>query len=290
MTQQMTKPIELSIIRSFRAPRERVFAMFTSIENLKRWFGPEPCQTTGGEMDFREGGQYRCRMQTPMGAVFIQGKFTAIRPHEHLAYTFQWDGHEEMNSDVMQVTFDLSEGADGGTILRMNHSGFETIESRDNHHDGWNGTFDRLLLELRSEAAVVIPELEARTQSWDDALLQKDLDAVTSHYVDNVRLFDIGSITGDVNGLRQIWEACFPYFPDPIHTLRKDIQWTVSGEMAVMTCLSRMTGHNCESDLARSWLRATICLKKVDGIWQVFHEHISVPVDCEKEQVSFIHD
>ncbi len=54
----------LEMIRTFDAPRERVFDAFASLEAMSRWFGPATCDVQGGSLDFEVGGQYRLELQT----------------------------------------------------------------------------------------------------------------------------------------------------------------------------------------------------------------------------------
>ncbi|MGF1451850.1 MAG: SRPBCC domain-containing protein, partial [Opitutales bacterium] len=247
------QPIDLTIIRAFRAPRDRVFAYFTIVENLKRWYGPEACQVTSGELDFREGGAYRLEMQAPMGLVSLKGHYTSICPPEHLAFTFQWADHPEMNSVGMQVRIDLEDSEDGGTRLRLVQSGFETTESRDNHHDGWNGTFDRLLMETHSDARSVQAELEALLRTREAAIVSRDAGAAVRGHAEDIRVFDIGSEHRGRPAYEAMWEACFPYFGDTTRPERKEAQWTIAGDLAVLTSYDRLNA--ADYPCARSWLR-----------------------------------
>ena len=59
----------LKVTRLFKAPRERVFAAFTTAESMNQWFG---CggKTTTCTTDFRVGGSYRLVTQN-FGAVVL---------------------------------------------------------------------------------------------------------------------------------------------------------------------------------------------------------------------------
>jgi ketosteroid isomerase-like protein len=39
--------------------------------------------------------------------------------------------------------------------------------------------------------------------------------------------------------------------------------------------------------MANAWIRGTCCFRKTDDVWQCFHEHISFPVDCEKNAIAY---
>jgi uncharacterized protein YndB with AHSA1/START domain len=128
-----------------RAPRERVFASFSSIAEMKRWFGPGDCHVTGGEMDFRVGGTYRLNMHTSdFGPADLTGTFLEIVANERIVYTWNWRNNPTMASwNSERVTIQFADEADG-TRLTIQHDGFETDEVRSSHEFGWNGCCDKL--------------------------------------------------------------------------------------------------------------------------------------------------
>lgn len=138
---------DLFIARHFNAAPEKVFKCFTTIDGLKQWMGPQTCRVLDGEMDFRVGGTYKLRMSTAMGDVSLKGVFEEIDAPRTLAYTFQWCDNEVFNSIETRVSFSFQEEG-GGTLMHMHHKGLENPESRDNHHEGWNGSFDKLFLQM----------------------------------------------------------------------------------------------------------------------------------------------
>jgi uncharacterized protein YndB with AHSA1/START domain len=50
------KPV-LQLNRVIAAPRERVFAAWTTPEAIKVWFGPESCRVLDAQVDLRVGGR-----------------------------------------------------------------------------------------------------------------------------------------------------------------------------------------------------------------------------------------
>jgi uncharacterized protein YndB with AHSA1/START domain len=137
----------LQLTRRFKAPRERVFAAFASLDALKLWLGPGECGVVSGRMDFRVGGTYLLQMKTPMGDAELTGTYREITPPERLVYTWQWvdDGAPET---VVTVDFIA---AGGETELRLTHSGFASSDSSGRHEQGWTGSFDKLDGSLSAE-------------------------------------------------------------------------------------------------------------------------------------------
>ena len=125
---------------------------------------------------------------------------------------------------------------------------------------------------------------------WSQALWNKDLEALRACYAEDVRVFDLGTQVEGYPGLRALWEWCLPYFPNPIGTERKDIQLSVTPEMALATFYSRLTGMESEHPSAKSWLRTTVCMRRIDGEWTIIHDHLSLPVDCGAEKPTYILD
>lgn len=125
---------------------------------------------------------------------------------------------------------------------------------------------------------------------WSRALWDEDLEALRSCYADDARVFDLGAQSTGYDQLSALWESCFPYFANPIGTERKDIQLTVSPDLAVVTFLCRLTGMESDHPSAKSWLRITVCLRNLGNSWKIVHDHISLPVDCGAEKPTYILD
>ena len=60
-----------------------------------------------------------------------------------LAYSFGWDGSEEVPPGSSLVEIDLIEQPDG-TLLRLTHTGLPTAEQCAGHADGWVHYLGRL--------------------------------------------------------------------------------------------------------------------------------------------------
>jgi uncharacterized protein YndB with AHSA1/START domain len=80
----VTKPSELEIRveRTFDAPRDHVFSVWTDPELIPEWWGEG---TVVEEMDVRPGGSYR--FNTGFGVV--QGEYHEVDPPARLVQTFQ---------------------------------------------------------------------------------------------------------------------------------------------------------------------------------------------------------
>ena len=74
---------EIEVTRTYDAPRELVFEVWTKGEHLKHWFAPVPFTVPEVESDPTEGGIYRLAMRSPEGQVFwSQGTYLEVVPPE----------------------------------------------------------------------------------------------------------------------------------------------------------------------------------------------------------------
>lgn len=63
----MSAPNEIAIVRTFDAPRELVWEVWTKPEHIGQWWGPRGFTNTTEQMDVRPGGTWRVIMHGPDG-------------------------------------------------------------------------------------------------------------------------------------------------------------------------------------------------------------------------------
>ena len=74
-----------------------------------------------------------------------RGAFREVVPVHRLAYSFGWEGDEEVPPGSSLVEIDLID-RDGGTLLRMTHSGLPNAAQCAGHDRGWAHYLDRLAI------------------------------------------------------------------------------------------------------------------------------------------------
>ena len=135
--------IELTLERTIPAPREWVFAAWTRPEILRRWSSPRGLSITDGHLDARGGGEWRVVMMAPEGARHEAfGRYREVTPPEWLAFTHAWRSDAGSTPETVLAVELLP--ADDGTRLVLSQAGFESVESRDGHAEGWARALDRL--------------------------------------------------------------------------------------------------------------------------------------------------
>ena len=93
---QMLADREVVVSRTFNAPRERLFAAWTSPGSFVQWWGPYPTINPAVEMDVRPGGAFRWVMRSPEGTDYpLSGTYKEIVQPERLVYTHNLNEHPQ---------------------------------------------------------------------------------------------------------------------------------------------------------------------------------------------------
>lgn len=154
MTDKSLSETAVVIERTFNAPIELIWQLWTQAEHFKNWYGPKGFSIPVAEMDVRVGGKRLVcmEMQTPDGSMkmWTTGEYLEIVEHQRLVYTESMsDEHgniieqsgENAPPTTTQVTVVL-EQQDGGTKMTMTHMGIP--ENAEGANSGWNQAFDKL--------------------------------------------------------------------------------------------------------------------------------------------------
>lgn len=143
---------ELVIDRTFEAPRDLVWKAWTDAEQMKHWSAPKGFTMPVNEGELRVGGKWRSCMVTPEGKeLWLGGEYREIVAPERLVFTHAWDGPDGKPGPETLVTVTLTEQG-GKTKMNFRQTGFDSVESRNGHNDGWSQCFD-LLAELLAKVA-----------------------------------------------------------------------------------------------------------------------------------------
>ncbi len=119
------------------APPSVVFAYLTDPEKIVAWMGSE------AKTEPRAGGMYLLHGVGPGRRGSARGAFREVVPVHRLAYSFGWEGDAEVPPGSSLIEFDLID-KDGGTLMRITHSGLPTEKLCDSHARGWAHYMSRL--------------------------------------------------------------------------------------------------------------------------------------------------
>ena len=144
------------IERTYDAPPEIIWRMWTAAEHFAAWYGPEGAAITVKEMDLRVGGRrlVGMEMQTPNGAMqmWFTGEHREVVEHRRLVYTESMadaagnvlspteTGMPAGHPTTTEVTVEF-EDLDGRTRLVLTHAG---IPADSPGATGWTMALDKL--------------------------------------------------------------------------------------------------------------------------------------------------
>lgn len=149
---------ELTITRSFAAPRALVWQAWTDPKHIARWWGPESFTNPICEVDLRVGGALKIVMRGPDGTDYpMRGVYKEIVARERLVFTnFPVDANDQpMIDGWTTVTF---AERNGKTEMTLHTSAVGLVaQSRFmimGMGAGWAQSIDKLAELLRLETAV----------------------------------------------------------------------------------------------------------------------------------------
>ena len=156
MTDDGPSQIAVVIERSFDAPVDLVWRMWTDPQHFSAWYGPKGVTIPVARMDVRVGGKrLLCMvMETPGGPMqmWFAGEYREVVKNKRLVYT---DSMADENGDLLsgsdlglteghptttEVTIEL-EDVGGRTRMVMTHAG---IPADSPGAAGWNAALDKL--------------------------------------------------------------------------------------------------------------------------------------------------
>jgi uncharacterized protein YndB with AHSA1/START domain len=150
------------IERSFDAPVELIWRMWTEPEHFAAWYGPDGASIPVATMDVRVGGSRRVCMEvhTPNGPMqmWFTGEYREVVEHECLVYTESMSdehgnavsmGVADDHPAVTEVRVEL-EDVGGRTRMVMTHSGVPTDSPG---AAGWTMALDKLAARVGAHDA-----------------------------------------------------------------------------------------------------------------------------------------
>jgi ketosteroid isomerase-like protein len=135
---------------------------------------------------------------------------------------------------------------------------------------------------MATENTKANPEAHIRAllDDWASALRSKDADGIMSHYATDLVLFDLapplkyeGAKALDKKALNE-W---FSSFRGSVGYEIRDLSITAGNNVAFCHSLNHLSGRKTGGEEVDVWLRATVCLRRIDDRWIITHWHESVP-------------
>jgi uncharacterized protein YndB with AHSA1/START domain len=136
---------QITITRSFDAPRDLVFKAFTDPDAVRQWWGQRDSKTAVDRLEARPGGTWRFVERSTDGTEHgFHGVYHEAAAPERIVYTFEYEG---LPGHVLLETITLQE-QDGRTQM-TDVSVFQSVADRDGMlqsgmESGAAESFDRL--------------------------------------------------------------------------------------------------------------------------------------------------
>jgi ketosteroid isomerase-like protein len=127
-------------------------------------------------------------------------------------------------------------------------------------------------------------QIEVLRAEWLEAAQSRNLDRIMATYYPGADYlaFDVMppfSFEG-WDTFRAHWKRFFDMFDaDPVFE-RADTRIHCSGDLAFSTGFTRFAA-SVGGKAVDLWTRETLCYRKFEGEWRIFHDHVSVPIDLE---------
>ena len=149
------------ITRTFDAPRDLVWEVWTNPEHMKKWFSPKGFKGRVGKMELRPGGMYHYCLTDPEGKdMWGKAMYKEIEKPQKIVYVNSFSDekggttHHPLSPNwplEMLTTITFEEQGDQTMVtvvwVPMNATDLEKQtfeEGRGSMTQGWSGTFEQL--------------------------------------------------------------------------------------------------------------------------------------------------
>lgn len=142
---------QVTIERTFAAPRALVFDAMTKAEHLARWWGPHHFDAPLCESDPRPGGAIRIDMRgpEPFGTSPLYGEYLEVERPDRFSMVLRAFQGEDGSWGIEHVSdFRFEDAPDGGTRMRMTTTVKQVSEAMlqalRGMREGWSQSFEKL--------------------------------------------------------------------------------------------------------------------------------------------------
>ena len=133
-------------------------------------------------------------------------------------------------------------------------------------------------------------QIREMIQEWLKAVHACDVDAAMAHYAEEVVAYDLfgeTKVTGK-SAYRKNYERWFQCCAEATKSYEiKELEVSAGEDLAFCRALNCMTGPNPEGKVEDTWVRVTVCYRKLGGAWKIVHEHVSAPLEMETQKGVF---
>jgi uncharacterized protein YndB with AHSA1/START domain len=142
--------LDLTVSRTIKAPRQKVWTAWKDPKHLVKWWAPAPVSTVSTKHEFYAGGGFGTIMRLPDGTEFKgESCFLEVIENARIVWTSALQGGWRPNKDEMPFTAIITlEEIPGGTKYTATAL-HQNDEDRQKHaamgfEDGWGACIDQL--------------------------------------------------------------------------------------------------------------------------------------------------
>jgi uncharacterized protein YndB with AHSA1/START domain len=150
----------ITISRTVAASPDRVFAAWTDVAELARWWWPQLADTTY-DVDAQPGGRFR--IHSAAIGVTVTGVYSVVDRPRRLVFSWNWRDEEPgaVVEDTVVVTF---EPEDAATVVTVAHTSTAHVPEGGAER-GWNDVMDRLVRLCGVDRDPATPRQSSRARS-----------------------------------------------------------------------------------------------------------------------------
>jgi ketosteroid isomerase-like protein len=123
--------------------------------------------------------------------------------------------------------------------------------------------------------------IRRRMEDWTNAIRARDIKGVMSLYAPSIVSFDLDPPLrySGTDNKRRAWQAFFAAHAGPIGYEVRELEVATDGGLTFVRSLNHVSGAMATGRRSDLWVRWTACFQRIDGVWLIVHDHVSVPAD-----------
>jgi len=135
-------------------------------------------------------------------------------------------------------------------------------------------------VKIMEETTIAETAVREVVEAWAKATRQNSKDEILRNHVPDLVIFDVlpPMKYESTESYRRSWEDWQPQTQGEGKFDLENLSVTAGAEVAFAHCFIRCGGSMPNGRTFQDLVRATFCLRKLDGLWKVSHQHISKPL------------
>jgi uncharacterized protein (TIGR02246 family) len=124
-------------------------------------------------------------------------------------------------------------------------------------------------------------DIHALIDRWARAVREENRVGIRADHDSEMLMFDVPPpfLSRGLDAYMATWETFFSCAEKPVAFDFHDVKITAGNDVAFATATGRCVDTDSKGKREELEFRLTMCLRKIDGRWRVFHEHHSLPAE-----------